>query len=422
MRGRVLAESRRLRFICFGTLYAGQGVPDAMVLIVLPAYLAANGAGAGAIAAFLAAAMLPNAAKLLVGPMVDRLGYLPMGRRRPWLMAGQLGIAASFAALAGLSDPVHDIALLTAGAFAVTLATVFQDVATDATAMDIIPAAEQGQANGIMWGAKTLGTAVAASGGAALLAFAGFTAMMTAAALLLLAIFGLVCVVRERAGERLLPWTAGAASSGAAQARPERWGDVARSVAAALRRPLVFRLLLLSLAIGLIVGMTGTLAPILMVRQFGWEQIDYASFRSTLKLASGVAGLLLGGMAIGQFGHRGVLVAAFGMLAVANLWLAAGLGSNPAAAYLVAYEFLLVFIFVTFFAATMSQCVPAIAATQFSITMVCGNITMSLGAALVAPLIAAGGPRLILAVIALVALAAMAIMAGWKAVPPARPS
>lgn len=414
MSGRALHDSKRLRFAVFAALYAAQGIPDAMVLIVFPAFLAAQGASASAIGAFLATAMLPNVAKLVVGPLIDRVAWLPMGQRKPWLMIGQVGIASSFAALACLDDPATHLGLFTAGAFAVTLSTVFQDVATDATAMDLIPPGEQGQANGIMWGAKTLGTAAAASGGAMLLAFSGFAAMMIAAALILLAIFGFVCAVRERAGERLLPWTTGVASSDAGRARPERRGGVVRGVAAALRRPLAFRLLLLSLAIGLVVGMTGTLAPILMVKKFGWEQTDYAGFRSTLKLASGVAGLLLGGLAIRKFGHRGVLVAAFGVLASANLWLAASLGSEPAAAYLVAYEFLLVFIFVTFFAATMSQCVPAVAATQFSITMVCGNLTMSFGAALVAPLMAAGGPRFILLAVAAVALLATAIVAGWR--------
>ena len=71
MTGRALSENRRLRFATFATLYAAQGIPDAMVLIVFPAFLAAHGASASAIGAFLATAMLPNAAKLVVGPLVD---------------------------------------------------------------------------------------------------------------------------------------------------------------------------------------------------------------------------------------------------------------------------------------------------------------------------------------------------------------
>ncbi len=414
MTGRVLSGNRRLRFAMFGALYAAQGIPDAMVLIVFPAFLAAHGASISAISVFLAAAMLPNAAKLVVGPLIDRIAFLPMGRRRPWLMLGQIGIAASFVALTLLDDPVQHITLFTAGAFAITLATVFQDVATDATAMDLIPPDEQGRANGIMWGAKTLGTAGAASVGAWILTVFGFAAMAATAAAALLAVFGLVALVRERSGERLLPWTRGAASADAAADRSDKWLAILRQLFAALRRPAAMRLVLLSLVIGLIVGMTGALAPVLMVKQLGWAQADYAQYRSMLKLASGVAGMLVGGYVIDRLGHRRVLVATLLMIALANLLLALFMGQAGATAYFIAYEMLIVFTFITFFAATMSQCSRAIAATQFSFTMVCGNITMSVGAALMGPVMAAGGATTMLIVIAAVALIGARVMIGWR--------
>lgn len=414
MSGRALSESRRLRFGTFAALYAAQGIPDAMVLIVFPAFLAAHGASASMIGAFLATAMLPNAAKLVVGPLIDRLAWLPMGQRKPWLMIGQAGIASSFVALACLDDPARQVGLLTAGAFAITLSTVFQDVATDATAMDLIPRGEQGRANGIMWGAKTLGTAAAASLGAVILATFGFAVMAGVAAVALLAVLCLVVFLRERPGERLLPWTRGAAAPGATAHRAGSGLLILRALMAALRRPAAGRLVLLSLAIGLVVGMTGALAPVLMVGKLDWAQTDYAQFRSSLKLVSGVAGMLFGGIAIDRLGYRTVLVAALAAIALANLVLAATLGGTGAIAYLIAYEMLLVFAFITFFAATMSQCARAIAATQFSFTMVCGNITMSVGAALMGPIVEAGGIRSMLAVIAGVALVGAAVMAGWR--------
>ncbi len=422
MTGRALSENRRLRFAIFAMLYAAQGIPDAMVLIVFPAFLAAHGASASAIGAFLATAMLPNAAKLVVGPLVDRLAWLPMGQRKPWLMIGQAGIVSSFAALACLDDPARQLGWFTAGAFAITLSTVFQDVATDATAMDLIPPGEQGRANGIMWGAKTLGTAGAASLGAVILATFGFAAMAGAAATALLVVLCAAAALRERPGERLLPWMRGAAAPGATAHRAESGLLILRALMAALRRPAAARLVLLSLAIGLIIGMTGALAPVLMVGKLDWTQTDYAQFRSSLKLVSGVAGMHFGGIAIDRLGYRPVLVAALAAIALVNLALAATLGGTGAVAYLIAYEMLLVFAFITFFAATMSQCARAIAATQFSFTMVCGNIAMSIGAALMGPIIDAGGVRAVLAAIAGVALAGGAAMAGWRAEAPRLPS
>lgn len=412
---RSLRDSRRLRLATFGILYAAQGIPDAMVLILFPAYLAANGAAAGVIGTFLATAMLPNAAKLLVGPLIDRHAFLPMGRRKPWLMAGQVGIASSFAALALLDDPVGHVGWFTAGAFAITLATVFQDVATDATAMDLVPPLEQGRANSIMWGSKTLGTAGAASLGAAVLAAFGFAALVLGAAALLLAVLCFLTLVRERPGERLLPWTRGTASADAVAGRPADWRSILGELILALRIRPAWRLLILSLAIGLLVGMTGALAPVLMVKQFGWEQTDYAQFRSSLKLVAGLAGMLVGGFAIDRLGHAKVLVVSLLAIALANLCLALFFGERSAIAYLILYEMLLVFTFTTFFAATMSQCARAIAATQFSVTMVCGNVTMSLGAALLGPIVGAGGAVAMLLNIALVALGGAAAMAGWRA-------
>jgi PAT family beta-lactamase induction signal transducer AmpG len=184
-------------------LYAAQGIPDAMILIVFPAYLAAHGVAPGAIGAFLGVAMLPNATKLILGPIVDRWAYLAMGRRKPWIMAGELGIAMAFGFLASLHDPATQLPLFTAGAFCVTLATALQDVATDATAMDLIPANEQGRANGIMWGSKTVGTAAFATLGSLILEHVGFTAMVGAALAILLAVLLTVTLVREHPGERL---------------------------------------------------------------------------------------------------------------------------------------------------------------------------------------------------------------------------
>jgi PAT family beta-lactamase induction signal transducer AmpG len=414
MTGRALNGNRRLRLAMFGALYAAQGIPDAMVLIVFPAFLATHGASISEIGVFLATAMLPNAAKLVVGPLIDRFAFLPMGRRKPWLMVGQIGIATSFAALALLDDPMRQIGLFTAGAFAITLATVFQDVATDATAMDLIPSDEQGRTNGIMWGAKTLGTAGAASVGAWILFMYGFAAMTGVAAAALLAITCLLIVVRERPGERLLPWSHGAAAIHATSDRLDDWKAILRLLIGALRRPAAMRLVVLSLAIGLIAGMTGALAPVLIVKQLDWAQADYAQFRATLKLVSGAVGMLIGGFAIDRMGHQRVLVATLSAIALASLLLALFMGNAGATAYFIAYEMLIVFAFITFFAATMSQCGRAIAATQFSFTMVCGNITMSLGAALMGPVMAAGGSTAMLIVIAGVASAGAGVMIGWR--------
>jgi len=409
MTTRALSDDRRLRFAILALLYAAQGIPDAMVLIVFPAYLAARGVTPASIGTFLAIAMLPNAAKLIIGPTVDRWAFLPMGRRKPWLMAGELGIATGFGALALLVDPAAQLPLFTLGAFCVTLATAVQDVATDATAMDLIPADEQGRANGVMWGAKTVGTAAFATLGAMVLDRAGFAAMVVAALAIMLTVLGVVAVVRERPGERLLPWTCGEAARHGEQTRAENVGVIARQLIVALRERGAARLIGLSLVIGVLLGLASAMAPVMMVQRFSWAPGDYSQFRAMLKLLSGIAGMTVGGWLIDRLGFRSILLLSLGGIAAANLILALAFTPLVAMAYLIVFECLLVFAFIAFFAATMQQCSRTIAATQFSFTMVCGNLTMAAGARLLGPLLALGEERAVAAALCGTALVGAAL-------------
>ena len=50
----------------------------------------------------------------------------------------------------------------------------FQDVATDGMAIDVIPINQQARANGLMWGSKTIGTALSLVIGTTLINLLGF--------------------------------------------------------------------------------------------------------------------------------------------------------------------------------------------------------------------------------------------------------
>ncbi|MCB0785813.1 MAG: hypothetical protein KDC02_16610, partial [Flavobacteriales bacterium] len=87
----VLSESPRLRYLTFSALYTAQGIPEGLTFFAIPAWLALNGVGAAAIGSYLAVIVLPWSFKLFAGPLMDRWSYLPMGRRRPWVLFGQVG-------------------------------------------------------------------------------------------------------------------------------------------------------------------------------------------------------------------------------------------------------------------------------------------------------------------------------------------
>ena len=107
-----LVDHRHLRF---AALYAAQGLPFGLFAVAIPAWLAAQGASAAEIGSYLAIATLPWSAKLLAGPLMDRFTFLPMGRRRPWVLGAQLGIGTGALFLATVPDPGQLFLITTAG-------------------------------------------------------------------------------------------------------------------------------------------------------------------------------------------------------------------------------------------------------------------------------------------------------------------
>ena len=108
-----LSESRPLRLTFVTAMYVAQGVQYGLLIIAIPAYLAARGASPVAIGGFISAAVLPWTLKLLYAPLMERYTVLAMGRRRPWILAGTLGTAVGYAAMTLVPDPLANLGLLT---------------------------------------------------------------------------------------------------------------------------------------------------------------------------------------------------------------------------------------------------------------------------------------------------------------------
>ena len=102
------------------------------------------------IGSYLAMVGLPWSFKLILAPVMDRFTIKSMGRKRPWVIFGQIGLVCSFMSLSLLPDPLSQTGLLMAMGFTISFFGCFQDVATDGMAVDIIPLDEQARANGLM--------------------------------------------------------------------------------------------------------------------------------------------------------------------------------------------------------------------------------------------------------------------------------
>jgi len=383
----VLSDNTFFRYLNFIALYIAQGIPEGMAFFGIPAWMAMNGKTPGEIASFVAAVGLPWSFKLIVAPLMDRFTYLPMGRRRPWVIFGQLGLIASFVAMAFVPDPLHNLNLLLIAGFAVGVFGSMQDVATDGMAIDIVPIDQQARANGFMWGAKIVGTSASLALGSWLLNRYGFTS-----AILMLSIgVGIIMLapllLRERPGEKLLPWTKGEASQETKKMQLTNWSTIFKSLFSVftLRNSLILAVLLF-IAQGSY-NYIATLLPIFTVQELGWTDQAYSQFFATASLVGGIGGMLIGGILIDKFGKIFMMNMYFFLLIFltvgfvmlksfwTNTWFIGG--------FMAIYQILYVFACIGIFAIAMECCWKKVSASQFTIYMTIGNLGRIAGAKLI---------------------------------------
>ena len=378
----ILAERRRWREATLFALYLAQGVPEGLLYVAVPAWLATNGASAAEIGSFIAIILLPWSFKLVNGVLMDRFTFAAMGRRRPWIIGAQIMLVAAMLALSLQAPQAGDLWLLSLCGFLINLAAAFQDVAIDGMAIDIVPENERGHANGLMWGGKTLGVAGSAIVCGALIAQWGFAAAVLAPAATILLILLLPLLLRERAGERLLPWTAGEAD-----ARTTPPPGLARLVMTLLR--VMLRPANLLLALGIFIafaayGLKTALVPVFAVQDLGWDQQAFTRLAGAADIAGGVFGIAASGWIADRLGHgRAVLLALLLLMALHDaMALASGSWAWPwvFGAYFAAHALLFVLLSVSVYARAMAACDPLVAATQFSGFMAMLNLGTSFGA------------------------------------------
>ena len=378
----ILTESRTLRFFSFTVFYLAQGLPFGLVLYALPAFLAERGWEISAITSFVAIAQLPWSFKLLAGPMMDRFSLLAMGRRRPWVIFSQLALVLVGVTFMFFPGGLDDAVVLTALCFLLNSFAAMQDVAVDGMAIDVLPANEQGRANGFM----ALGQVMGSSGSTAISAFVLTTLGLYGVALMLVVGFGLILgwsiVVRERAGEKLLPWTEGEATARSKQMQAQSWKQIGVDLLKVLLLP--GSLLVMGGSFLFLLGHTFWIAltQIIVVQDLGIASTEYSSWTAISTFIAAIAGLLVGLF----IDRRGVklfyllMLGCYGVLAIAVGLLEA---SWQLPAFLLSIAFIQAFIyqgaFVSFIAIHMNLCWVKVAATQFALYMAWVNLGRSLG-------------------------------------------
>ncbi len=299
---RYLTENSVTRYFTFSALYVAQGIPEGITYFAIPAWLAMNGKSPLEIAAFLGVIGIPWSFKILIAPLMDRYTILSMGKKRPWVIFGQLGLIISFLCIGLIPDPLNNsIGLMTAGFF-ISFFGAFQDVATDGMAVDVIPINEQARANGLMWGTKIVGTSLALVAGTALINSFGFTTAISSLSVAVAIIMFVPIHFRERPGEKLMPWTLGEAAHDSKQTQLRSWMHIFKSLykVVSLKSSLVFSIGVL--ATGMMFGLMDTLLPIFTIQELGWTNTSFSEVFSITTIIGGFLGMFLGGYLVDYFG------------------------------------------------------------------------------------------------------------------------
>lgn len=385
-----LSENTFLRYFNFIALYFAQGVPEGMLAFGIPAWMAMNGKSPSEIANFAIVVVLPWSFKILVAPLIDRYTYLSMGRKRPWVIIGQLGLVLSFAYMAYIPDPLNNLNQFMLAGFIVSFFGAFQDVATDGMAVDIIPAEQQAKANGLMWGSKISGISISLALGSWILNKYGYTASILTLSAIISCIMFVPILLRERNGEKILPWTQGKAAPEAEMFQLENWREIFKSLYS------VFILRNSLLIAGVLFFSQGafkflsTLLPVFTVKVLGWTNVEYAQYFASAKLIGGISGMLLGGILIDKFGKKRMLSIYFFclILLISFLALNKSYWGNKSVIYsfMVLYNSIYTFSCIGLFAIAMQCCWRKVSASQFTLYMTIANLGQMSFAALINPI------------------------------------
>lgn len=379
-----LSENTVLRYLAFSALYISEGIPIGITLFAIPAWLAMNNTPASAIASYIAIITLPWTFKMILAPIIDRYTVLSLGRKRPWIIISQLGLIISFLAIGFVENPTSNLTGLMIVGFMTSFFGATQDIAIDGMAVDIIPEHQQARANGVMWGSRIIGQSLSLLIGTSLINIVGFTNAISSLALVVAILILVPICIRERPGEKLMPWTKGKASEISKNAQLSHWSDLLKSLLKVITLPS-------SIFLGTGIFITGTLSgimtsflPIFTVQELKWTNTDYSHVYSAATLVGGCFGMLIGGFLIDLLGTKKMITILLSLI----MFLLIILGLSPNSwqnttiiyGFVILYQLIITFFDIAVFASAMKLSWIKISATQFTLYMTLNNLGLALGA------------------------------------------
>ena len=387
-----LTTNKSLRIGTLCILYFAQGFPWGFMLTALLSFLASKGLTMVESGQLTAMATLPWTFKLFWGPIIDSFTYEEMGRRRPWVLFAQLGMALTLIAMIFMGDISGNITLLGWMFFLHNCFASLQDVSCDALAVDVLLPEEQGKVNGAMWGSKILGTGTGAAAMGTLLVSNGLVFTIIVQTILMFAIMAFPLFILERPGEKRFPWSRGASSRSLDQRSTQNPMVVIKALMRAFSKgPCYFTALFILLS-AINQGINGAVLPVFYNTTLGWESDSYSQFVGGPSTVLEFIGAILGGVLADRFGRRKVffigwgsfslLSGAFGLMVITMPELPSWFQSF----YLAVYPFCIAIGTVAMFALAMALSWSKASATMFTSYMAISNLSVVIGNKLIGPL------------------------------------
>lgn len=379
----VLTAAQWIRFGTFTLFYFAQGIPIGLFAVAMPIYLAHAGASLEQLSWYGGVVGLPWAFKLVVGPFMDRFTFLSMGFRRPWVILSQTGLVTTMVVFTFVSLPSDPtISALTWFAFATNAFAASQDVAVDGMAIDILKEDERGRANAFMAFGQASGFSAFGALSGFLLVQMSVAAAAAAASLVLITVWITAIAIRERSGEKILPWTSGQAAA-VEHRREATFGGVFGNLVRVLFLPMSLLLILMEFLNRARDGIALSVFPKYAQEVLSIATDDYTYFVGIIGFAAAVLGVIAGPF-IDRHGIKVFLFWSLLLGAVVHVaaWIfsSQGAGIETMGVLYVVSTIIGQVIFVATIAIFMTICWSRIAATQFAIYMSLANLSRSAGA------------------------------------------
>ena len=388
-----LTTSKRLRIGTLCILYFAQGFPWGFMLTALLSFLASKGLTIAESGQLTAMATLPWTFKLFWGPVIDSFIYEKMGKRRPWILFAQIGMALSLVAMIFMGDISENISLLGWMFFLHNCFASLQDVSCDALAVDVLLPEEQGKVNGAMWGSKIIGTGTGAAAMGTLLVSNGLVFTILVQTLLMLVIMIFPLFILERPGEKRFPWSKGRDSlTDLNHSNSHSPLTVIKDLITAFSKAPCYYAALFIIISAINQGINGAVLPVFYNATLGWESDTYSQIVGGPGTILEFFGAILGGVMADRFGRRKVFFIGWGSFSVLSGIFGFMILSMPELPvwfqgfYLIAYPFCVAVGTVGMFALAMALSWSKASATMFTSYMAISNLSVVIGNKLIGPL------------------------------------